>query len=60
MQKKGTIFMSKSEIICYCSNVTKDEIIGALENGARTLNDIRQMTGACTKGDCKNRNPKKT
>lgn len=52
--------MAESEIICYCSNVTKDEIVAALENGARTLNDIRKMTGACTIGDCKNRNPRKT
>lgn len=59
VEKKGDIFMSDSEIICYCSNVTKAEILTALENGARTLADIRRMTGACTKGDCKNLSPRK-
>lgn len=36
--------MKNEEIICYCSNVTKGQIIKAMEQGARTLNDIRKMT----------------
>ncbi len=48
------------EIICYCSNVTKKEIILALDNGAKTLSDIKKVTGACTKGLCKEMNPKGT
>ena len=40
--------MKNEEIICYCSNVTKGQIIKAMEQGAKTLNDIRKMTGACT------------
>lgn len=51
---------SEEEIICYCSNVTKEQIITALENGAKNLNDIRRMTGACTKGKCKELSPRKT
>lgn len=27
--------MKNEEIICYCSNVTKDQIIKAMEQGAR-------------------------
>ena len=50
--------MKNEEIICYCSNVTKDQIIKAMEQGARTLNDIRKMTGACTLHRCK-RKPKR-
>lgn len=42
-----------NEIICYCSNVTKADIIKALDNGAKTLKDIQNTTGACTKGLCK-------
>lgn len=38
--------MKNEEIICYCSNVTKAQIIKAMEQGARTLNDIRKMTGS--------------
>ena len=33
--------MKNEEIICYCSNVTKGQIIKAMEQGAKTLNDIR-------------------
>ena len=52
--------MKNEEIICYCSNVTKDQIIKAMEQGARTLNDIRKMTGACTLHRCKEISPKGT
>lgn len=47
-----------NEIICYCSNMTKADIIQALDNGAKTLKDIQISTGACTKGMCKELNPK--
>lgn len=49
-----------NEVICYCSNVTKKQIIEALDNGAKTLKDIQDITGACTKGLCKELNPKGT
>ena len=45
--------MKNDEIVCYCSNVTKGQIVEALENGAKNLKDIRRMTGACTVGRCK-------
>ena len=47
-----------NEIICYCSNTTRADIIKALDNGAKTLKDIQNTTGACTKGLCKEMNPK--
>ncbi len=50
--------MENQEIVCYCSNVTKGQIIEAMDNGARTLADIRKMTGACTKGRCKELSPR--
>ena len=50
----------KDEIVCYCSNVTKGQIIEAVHNGAETLKDIQQMTGACTVGRCRELSPKKT
>lgn len=49
--------MAGGNIICYCSNVTKHQIVAALENGAKTLEDIRKMTGACTLGKCKELSP---
>jgi len=51
--------MDNQQIICYCSNVTKNQIIEAIKNGAKTLSDIRKMTSACTVGNCKEMNPKK-
>lgn len=45
------------KIICYCSNVSEQEIINSINNGAKTLNDIKKMTGACTVGRCKEFHP---
>ena len=49
----------QEEIICYCSNVSKSEILKAIIDGAKTLQDIRNMTNACTLGKCKELSPKK-
>lgn len=49
----------KDEIICYCSNVTRRQILEAVKNGAETLRDIQEMTNACTVGDCQEKSPKK-
>ncbi len=48
-----------SSIICYCSQVTKGEILDAIAHGAKSLEDIRRMTGACTIGRCKELSPRK-
>ena len=45
------------EIICYCKQVTKSEIEQAISEGAKTLKDIQEMTGACTGNTCKELNP---
>ena len=52
--------MENHEIVCYCNNVTKGQIIEAMDQGARTLSDVRKMTGACTNGNCKVLSPRKT
>ncbi|MDR1136802.1 MAG: (2Fe-2S)-binding protein [Synergistaceae bacterium] len=36
-----------SRKICRCGNVTKKDIIHAINGGARNLADIQKMTGAC-------------
>jgi NAD(P)H-nitrite reductase large subunit len=36
-----------SRKICHCANVTKKDIIHAINRGARSLDDIKRMTGAC-------------
>jgi len=49
----------KDEIICYCSNVSKNKILEAIRNGAKSLQNIRDATGACTVGRCKELSPRK-
>lgn len=51
--------MNQDEIICYCRQTTRAEIEEAIRNGARTLADIQQATGACTLGNCKEMHPEK-
>lgn len=46
-----------SRLVCYCKNVTKENIICAITNGARSLEDIQRETFACTGGKCKTENP---
>ena len=49
--------MENQELICYCDHVTKSQIISAMEQGAKTLADIKRMTGACTSCKCAELNP---
>ncbi|OQX99339.1 MAG: hypothetical protein B6I20_10075 [Bacteroidetes bacterium 4572_117] len=46
-----------SKIICYCKNISENEISEAINRGAKTLKDIQDMTGACTGNDCEKLNP---
>ena len=48
---------TNDQLICYCDHVTQGEIIAALEQGAKTLSDIKRMTGACTSCQCAEKNP---
>ena len=49
--------MDNNKMICYCDQVTKGEIIEAMEKGAKTLADIKRMTGACCSCKCAELNP---
>jgi len=44
-------------VICYCKNITEADIDIAIASGAKTLNDIKTSTGACTGNRCKELNP---
>ena len=46
------------ELVCWCSEVSVKHIRDAVQNGARTLEGIRKVTTACTKGDCRKKNPR--
>lgn len=49
--------MDNDQLICYCDNVTKGQIIEAMDQGAKTLADIKRMTGACCSCKCAELNP---
>lgn len=46
------------EMICWCSRVTAGTIRQAMRDGARTVEDIRRMTEACTVGRCAELSPR--
>lgn len=46
------------ETVCWCSGVSKQTILQALIDGARTLDDVSRMTGACIQGDCRRLSPR--
>lgn len=33
--------------ICFCLNVKKNDILDSINNGAKTVNDVRKATRAC-------------
>ena len=44
--------------ICYCNNVTEQEIIDAIvEENAKNMKDIIRITGAMKNGECEIKNP---
>lgn len=45
--------------VCWCSKVSKGTILKAMKEGARTLDDIRRLTGASTIGRCQELSPRK-
>jgi bacterioferritin-associated ferredoxin len=55
----NNIIDNQNEIVCYCSGISRQQIITAIKNGANTMKKIREATGACTKGNCAKMNPQK-
>ena len=49
----------ETETVCYCSQVTKAQILRAMEAGARSLDDIKTATGACTQVRCRETSPRR-
>ena len=43
--------------VCYCNKVTQKEIEAAIKQGARSLQDIEERTGAGNGGECSRLNP---
>lgn len=52
-KNKGEIKM-ENKTVCYCRKVDSNTIIKAIEDGAKTVEDIKAATGAATAcGRCK-------
>jgi nitrite reductase (NADH) large subunit len=49
----------EAEMVCYCSQVTKAQVLRAMAAGARTLDDIKAATGACTQARCRETSPRR-
>lgn len=49
--------MGKDNIVCLCNNVSEEEIIKAIKDGATTVEAVREKTsstgGACRGSRCK-------
>lgn len=46
------------DTVCYCKGVTREAILRAIRDGARTLADVQRLTGAGTGDRCRELNPK--
>ena len=46
-----------SQTVCYCNNVSKEEIVRAIAKGAETLEEITRLTGAGKGTECAKKNP---
>ncbi len=53
--KRRTI--PESQLVCYCSQVTKGAVIEAIRNGASSVQVLQEATGAGVGGNCKKLNP---
>lgn len=55
MSKSIHIFSAPDEhVVCHCQNITKKDILAAIESGAKSLSTIRAQFGACIKKECLN------
>lgn len=44
--------------VCYCSKVTREQVIDAVVNhGAKTVQEVNEITGAMKNANCKENNP---
>ena len=50
--------MTKPTYVCYCDKVTEQDIEAAVLQGARTVKQVIQMTGAMSHCNCAVENPK--
>ena len=51
-------FTKPGEYICYCDEVTEEQMVQSLEQGARSVKEMAAATGAMQHCDCVHKNPK--
>ena len=51
--------LEDNDLICYCIEVSKGEIVNVIKQGAKTLKEIKRLTKAYTGSECKEKNPNK-
>lgn len=51
--------LDDTDLICYCKHVNKKSIVDAIDQGAATLKEIKEITTACTGDECATLNPNK-
>lgn len=56
---KDILAAPPEELVCYCSQVSKGEILATVRAGAKTLEEIKEATGACREGRCKELSPRR-
>lgn len=54
------IGLEPKKYVCYCDEVTEEDIENAVKNGASSVKEVIRMTGAMQHCDCKVKNPKGT
>lgn len=59
MEFTGDIrYAPDDEYVCWCSRVSKGDILRAIRQGSQTLEDIKAVTGAYRQGQCMEKNPR--
>lgn len=51
--------MANDKIVCLCKGVTEETIVNAIKNGATTVEQVKEVTGA-SGGACRGARCKKT
>ena len=45
------------EIVCHCGGITKGDIFKAAMLGARSIEDVKTLTGKPKQGECESKHP---
>jgi NAD(P)H-nitrite reductase large subunit len=53
------LFAPLEEMVCYCSGVTRAQILDAIQAGTWSLEQLKAATGACTVAKCAELSPRK-